>query len=515
MADVRDVIRRDEELLKKMGYRQELKRAFSGFSNFAVSFTIISILSGCLTLYGFGLTSSGTLAASLGWPIVSLFVLTVALAMAEIASTFPTAGGLYYWSSKLGGPGWGWFTAWFNLLGQVAVTAGIDYGMAIFIDALLNEFFPAIPASGHAGAVATLIIFAVCMLIQAFINYLGVNVVAVLTSISAWWHLGGVTAIVAALLFFAPLHSHPLHFLFTTGHSSSGFPDWYGFLIGLLLAQYTFTGFDASAHVSEETVGADRAAPRGIISSVWVSAVAGYVLLLGLTAAMPSLTKTMGATNPVLFILTTRLGQSVGTALFIVAVIAQFFCGTASILSNSRMIYAFSRDHGLPLSRLWQQINKETHVPGNAIWLAISCAFVLALPALWSTVIYAAVTSISTIGLFVAYVIPVYLRRVHADKFQPGVFNLGRWSAAIGWIAVAWVVFVCILFMLPTTRPITLSTFNFTPIVLLIVFALLVPWYWFSVRHWFKGPIRQVDEAADMVGSSPIHLEPTTSIEFD
>ena len=494
MANIGEVTRRDEELLRKMGYRQELKRAFSGFSNFSVSFTIISILSGCLTLYSFGLTSSGTLGASIGWPIVGLFVLTVALGMAEISSTFPTAGGLYYWASKLGGPGWGWFTAWFNLLGQVAVTAGIDYGMAIFIDALLNQFIPAIPASGHAGAVATLIIFAIAMLIQAAINYMGVNIVSVLTSISAWWHMGGVVLIVGALLLFAPIHPHPIHFLFTSGHSSSGFPDWYGFFIGLLLAQYTFTGFDASAHVSEETVGADRNAPRGIIMSVWVSLIAGYVLLLGLTAAVPSLAKTMGSTNPVLYILTTRLGESAGTALFIVAVIAQFFCGTASILSNSRMIYAFSRDHGLPLSGLWQKINRDRHVPGNAIWLAISCAFVLTLPALWSSVIYAAVTSISTIGLFVAYVIPIYLRRTRREKFSPGPFHLGAWSGFIGWLAVVWVIFICILFMVPTIRPIKFSTFNFTPVVLLIIFAILVPWYWFSVRHWFKGPIRQVEE---------------------
>lgn len=494
MADIHEVLRSDEELLNKMGYRQELKRAFSGFSNFAVSFTIISVLSGCLTLYSFGLTSSGTLAASIGWPLVGLFVLTVALGMAEISSTFPTAGGLYYWASKLGGPGWGWFTAWFNLLGQVAVTAGIDYGMAIFIDALLNQFIPAIPASGHAGAVATLIIFAIAMLIQAAINYRGVNVVSFLTSVSAWWHLGGVVVIVLALLLLAPIHPHPLHFVFTSGKSSSGFPDWYGFLIGLLLAQYTFTGFDASAHVSEETIGAARSAPRGIISSVWVSLIAGYVLLMGLTMAMPSLSKTLTATNPVLYILTTRLGESLGTALFIVAVVAQFFCGTASILSNSRMIYAFSRDGGLPLSPLWQKINRQTHVPGNAIWLAMGCAFVLTLPALWSTVIYAAVTSISTIGLFVAYVIPIYLRRVHSHKFTPGPFQLGRWSPVIGWLAIVWVIFVCILFMLPTLRPITFSTFNFTPIVLLVIFACLVPWYLFGVRHWFKGPIRQVDD---------------------
>jgi amino acid transporter len=495
--DSLDQLRRDEEILRKLGYRQELARAMSGFSNFAISFTIISVLTGGLTLFSFGLASAGTTAASIGWPIVSIFVLMVALAMAEIGSAYPTAGGLYYWASKLGGPAWGWFAAWFNLIGEVAVTAGIDYGLSIFVDALINQFVPAFPAEGHAGTIATLAIYAVILLIQAFLNFSGIRVVSLLNSISAWWHVLGVAVIVGALVFFAPLHPHPWHFAFTTNHSSSGFPNWYGFLIGLLLAQYTFTGYDASAHVSEETVHADRSVPRGIIMSVAVSAIAGYVLLMGFVLAIPDLGKTMGATNAVLYILTTRLGMSVGTALFIVALVAEFFCGTASITANSRMIYAFARDRGMPGWRLWSKIDKQKHVPANAIWLAIICAFILALPALFSSVIYAAVTAISTIGLYVAYVIPSFLRRVHPERFTPGTFQLGKWGPIVGWIAVVWVVFICILFMLPTTWPITLSTFNFTPVVLLVVFACLVPWYLLSVRHWFKGPISEFEDNVD------------------
>jgi amino acid transporter len=489
-----EVLKRDEELLRKMGYKQELARALSGFSNFAISFTIISILSGGLTLFGFGLTAAGTTAASIGWPIVSVMTLCVALAMAEIASAYPTAGGLYYWASKLGGAGWGWFTAWFNLIGQIAVTAGIDYGLAIFVDALLNEFFPGFPATGHSGAVATLVIYAVILASQAGLNLLGVHVISILNNISAWWHVAGVALIVGALLFFAPVHPHPLHFAFTTLQTQTGFPTWYGFLIGLLLAQYTFTGYDASAHVSEETVGADKSAPRGIIYSVLISAIAGYVLQMGLITAIPSLDQTLGATNAVLYILTTRLGASMGTALFIIALVAQYFCGTASITSNSRMIYAFARDHGIPLSTLWSKINKQTHVPRNAIFCSIVVAFILALPALFSTVIYSAVTSIATIGLYIAYVAPIFLRRIYASRFEPGAFSLGRWSAPIGWIAVVWVMFICILFMLPTTADLSVATFNFTPIVLLVVFAFLVPWYIFSVRHWFKGPVANIDE---------------------
>jgi len=129
----------DVERLHQLGYAQELLRRMSGFSNFAVSFTIISILSGCLTLYLFGMNTGGPVVMSIGWPLVGVMVTLVGLAMAEICSSFPTAGGLYYWSAKLAernAPAWSWFTGWFNLLGQVAVTAGIDFGGAFFVTAL-------------------------------------------------------------------------------------------------------------------------------------------------------------------------------------------------------------------------------------------------------------------------------------------------------------------------------------------------------------------------------------------
>src|SRR5579863_332789 len=129
-----ELIAEDIKRLHAMGYAQELFRAMGGFSNFAISFTIISVLSGCITLFATGITTSGFAAGSIGWSIVTVFVVIVALGMAELASAFPTAGGLYYWASKLGGPGWGWFTGWFNLIGQFAITAGIAYGGAVTVD---------------------------------------------------------------------------------------------------------------------------------------------------------------------------------------------------------------------------------------------------------------------------------------------------------------------------------------------------------------------------------------------
>ncbi|SPF33988.1 Amino acid transporter [Candidatus Desulfosporosinus infrequens] len=494
---LKEIMERDTKRLHELGYKQELERSMSGFTNFAISFTIISVLAGTLTLFGFGLNVAGPSAMAYGWPIVSFFAIIVAAAMAEISSAYPTAGGLYYWACKLGGSGWGWFTAWFNLIGQIAVTAGIDYGLAMFVDALLNQYIPAIPADGQAGSIATLVIFALILMLQAYINARGIHLVSSLNNISAWWHIGGVILIVGALLFFAPHHANPIDFMYHTQFTASGFPYWYGFLLGLLVASYTFTGFDASAHVSEETAGAEISAPRGILMSVVVSAIAGYLLIIGLLVAMPELKDTLASTNPVLFILNTRLGGTVGTLMFLIAIVAQFFCGTASVTSNSRMIFAFARDGGMPGSKLWYKIN-ERHVPLNALYLSIISAFILALPALFSTVVYSAVTSIAVIGLYIAYVIPVFLRNIHKDRFEVGPWNLGSWSSLIGWIAIIWTVFASVLFILPVSFPITVSNFNFTGVVLLIVWALLIPWYLISVRHWFKGPKSAFDDAEDL-----------------
>jgi amino acid transporter len=514
-----ELIKRDIKRLHGLGYAQELYRAMGGFSNFAISFTIISILSGALTLFGTGINSSGPVAGSIGWPVVSLFVLIVGLAMAELASAYPTAGGLYYWSSKLGGPGWGWYTGWFNLLGQFAITAGIDYGLAFFLNVWLNLKFTQVPVNFRS----VLIIYGIVLVVHALMNIFGIKVVAFLNNVSVWWHIVGVLVIVGALFFFAPHNPGGLSFAFKTGYTTTGFPFWYAFLLGLLLAQYTFTGYDASAHVSEETVGADTRAPWGIVMSIVVSAVAGFILLMGLILAIPDLDKAAGAningiSTAVPYILQSRLGGDAAFVLLGLVVVAQFFCGMSSITSNSRMIYAFSRDGAMPLSNVWHALSKR-RIPANACWLAVVVAFLLAVPSLFNYTAYVAITSIAVIGLYIAYVIPVLLRRLNGG-FKPGVWNLGRFSAPIGWIAVIWVAFISVLFMLPTITPMTRDNFNYTPVVVLGSLILLTIWWFASVRKWFKGPRIQGDEAAlekieaEIEAESVFH-EPSASLPHE
>jgi amino acid permease (GABA permease) len=483
----------DEQRLHELGYTQELARSLSGFANFAVSFSIVSILSGCLTLYGFGMATGGPALITWGWPLVGLMTLCVGLAMAEICSAYPTAGGLYFWAAKLArhnAPAASWFTGWCNFLGQVAVTASVDYGAATFTNALLDLRWGFAATAPH-----TVEIFAVILLLHGLLNSFGVRLVALFNTVSVWWHLVGVLVIVVALAV-VPHHHASVGFVFGKFVNTTGFhSSFYVALLGLLLAQYTLTGYDASAHMTEETQQAARSGPRGIVNSIVVSLVAGWVLLFGLTFAIQDYTGELNSSTnvPPAQIFLDALGTSGAEALLLIVIGAQFFCGMASVTANSRMIYAFSRDGALPGSRLWHRIDPRTQTPNNAIWLGTVGAFLFGLPALWNSTAFAAVTSVSVIGLYLSYVIPVYLRLRQGEEFERGPWHLGRWSRPIGLIAVGWTALISVLFMLPTTSPIKAGNFNYTSVAITVVLGFAGIWWFASARHWFTGPRVQQD----------------------
>jgi amino acid transporter len=245
--------------------------------------------------------------------------------------------------------------------------------------------------------------------------------------------------------------------------------------------------------MSEETIGAATKAPWGVVMAVVVSAFAGYALLLGLCAAVPDLGAAAGYINPVLYILESRLGFVLGTLFFLVAVGAQFFCGMSSITTNSRMIYAFSRDGAVPGSKTWHKLDANK-VPRNAILFSAVGAFLLAVPSVFSQVAYIAVTSIAVIGLYISYIIPIILR-LKAKDFKPGPWNLGKFSKPIGIVATIWVVFIAVLFMLPAASPISSRNFNYTPVVVLGATLLIAVAWALSARKWFKGPVAQGTDA--------------------
>ncbi len=501
----------DEKTLHRLGYAQELFRSMDGFQNFAISFTIISILAGCLTSYYIAFNQGGPVAVTWGWLIVGGFCIVVSLALGEIASTYPTAGGLYYWASKLGSPAWGWFTGWFNLVGQIAVTAAIGYGCAVFGTSLLNLLFD-YPNSLRW----ILFTYGVLMFSAGLINMLRVPITAMLNRISAWWHMAGVLVIVGILIV-VPDHHQSVGYVFGktlnntgfSGHNFSSLAFFYVFLTGLLMAQYTITGYDASAHMSEETRKAQLGAAWGIVMSVVVSVIFGFLLLVAVTFAIPDTTGAAGAgANIVTYIWETSMSRNWAEFLLFIAVIAQTFCTIASVTSASRMMFAFSRDRAVPGHQLWRRVSKADRVPVYTVWAICALSFALMIPTLWNGIVgYAVGTSVAVIGLYIAFVLPIILRLRAGEAFERSAWHLGKHYKWIDVVAILWIGFISIVFLLPFAyggipwnKGFDWNLVNYTPITVGGAFVLFGGWYLLSAKNWFKGPVRQgTDEELERI----------------
>ena len=506
----------DERRLAELGYKQELERSWSGFTNFAISFSIISILAGCFTTYGQAWNNGGPVAISWGWPVLSILILIIAFCMAEVLSSMPTAGGIYYWAAKLGGPGWGWFTGWFNLVGLLGVVASVDYACAQFLSITIGLF----DTSWHATLHNVFFLFICILILHALLNMFPAHILSVWNNTSAYWHVIG-PAIVVLILIFGPSSHASASFVFTKTFNNSGFFSghaggfgfWFYVLpLGFLLTQYTITGYDASAHLSEETNLSSMASARGLYRSVLYSAIGGWILLLAFTFAARNVdavntaaaSKYLGFT--VVGVFDSALGLAAFKTIMVISTIGQFFCGGSGLTSASRMLYAFSRDGAVPGHQLWAKV-ASNKAPRNAtIGMAVACAIV-SLPALKGNsgnypFAFYALTAITVIGLYIAYVIPVYLRWRMGDAFVPGPWTLGKHYKWMCPIAVIEVIVVCIYFSAPFSPEgipghsgfsYDNGLVQYAPVVVFGVLALAGIWWLVSAKNWFTGPRRTID----------------------
>jgi amino acid transporter len=471
--------------LNAFGYKQELLRDMGGFSNFAISFSIISILTGAVTLYGFGFNQGGPAVMGIGWPLVTLFVLFLSASLAEMTSAIPTSGAIYHWASILGNPGWGWFAAWFNMIGQITVVAGIDFGCASFAASLLF---------GEPTKMQLLTVYAVILISHAILNHRGIRVVALLNDVSAVYHLLGAGLLIGALVYFGP--SQDVTYLFDTSFSTAtadGTPYWIAFLVGLLQAQWTITGYDASAHTSEETIEAKVRAPWGVYLSVAISGFFGFIMLALVTMSIKDPNAVAaGGGNAFIVVIEQAMGGVFGKVMLWIVTFAMWFCGLSAVTSASRMIYAFSRDKGLPLSNIWGKVSEKFRTPANAIWFTVTLAFLCAI----LDNVYAVVTSLSVIGLHVSYMIPLVLKLRAQYKGvwtaeDNGPWSLGNWSIFVNVVAVIWIVFISIdLLLAPSEVKIT-ENFTLTYATgktFVTVLILLLITYVVRVRKHFEGP---------------------------
>ena len=366
--------------------------------------------------------------------------------MSELVSAYPTAGGIYWWASELGGKTWGWFTGWFNLIGLVGVTASVVYASAQFANATLGLYgldlgFINFGDEAHI-LLETFVLFALFLTIHSLINIYSSPLVATFNNVSVWWHVLGV-AVIIAILVLVPDNHQSVDFVFTERINNTGLFDgsisgmgfWFYVLpLGFLLTMYTQTGYDASAHVSEETKGASLGAAKGVWRSVFWAGLIGWFVLLAITFAATDVDAVNAGEvfgiGSAIDIFATSLDSWAIKAVLIISTIGQLFCGMACLTSSSRMCYAFSRDRAVPGHQLWTRLNHH-RIPYLSVVFMATFALIVTLPALIGdennyTYAFYAVVSIAVIGLYIAYVIPTYLRWRKGDIFQTGPWTLGR-----------------------------------------------------------------------------------------
>ncbi|KAI8829212.1 amino acid transporter [Chytriomyces cf. hyalinus JEL632] len=487
----------DEDLLAQLGYKQELQRELSSFTNIGASMSAICICSGLTSLFGFGLLTGGPVVMTWGWIVVSFFTMMVGLAMAEICSAFPTSGGLYYWAARLSRPQHkafaSWMTGWFNLLGQMAVTAGVVFGLSLMIGATASiaSDLTYTPTPGVIVAIHISIAFSI-----GLANSLGPKVMYYIMTVSTVWQVITPFLIVLVVLVKAPVKQSAT-FVFTEFKNETGIESvpWV-VLVGLLTSQFTMTGYDASAHMTEETKNASVSGPVGIVMAIAVSAATGFLFIVGLLFGMQDYDSAIGTTTglPLAQILLDAAGKDLTLFLMVVNIVCCWFASYSCLLANSRVIYAFSRDGAMPFSGLWHLIHPKLQIPLNATWLACFLYSILALPYLGNSTAFTAITSIATIGLYISYGIPIVCKLMNPDLFEkPGPFSLGRWSNVVGYIAVAWILLITCLFVLPTAMPVTAVNMNYACVLVGAVLFGAGGTYVLSAHKWFKGPVTNVD----------------------
>jgi amino acid transporter len=506
---IKDQVSQDEKVLHEMGYAQELRRRMNLFSNFAISFSIICIIAGGITSLQSGISAVGGASVGIGWPLASIFAMIVAACMGQIASAYPTAGGLYHWSSILGGRMWGWITAWINMLGLIFVVSSVNvgtwtlfvnfFGPSLSLDPNVvvngdgNHFWPA-----YCWQLGAIIVITIT---QAIFNHVGIRTTTRLTDFSGYLIFVVAVVLTIALLAYAPSINLSRLWTFTnyTGDPGGGvWPQnshmWMAFLLALLLPAYTITGFDASAHTSEETVNAQHSVPRGMLHAVFWSFIFGWIMVCAFALAMPDTpdpkTKqlvdgvTAGASQGANVFYWLMGGSAMPDVLkkvlYVGIVLANYICALSGLTSLSRMVFAFARDGGFWAPSGWLRHVSVTHrTPVNAIWAGGVLTVLSTLYASAFTTLAAGCAAF----LYLSYAMPIAAGMVTEGgswtKFGP--FRLGIWSRPLALISVVGAIGLYYIGIQPPNDPLIMYSIGL--IILLVAIWLIME---FTVP--FAGP---------------------------
>ncbi|KAH7925225.1 amino acid transporter [Leucogyrophana mollusca] len=478
----------DEALLANLGYKQELRRAFTPLEIFGVAFSIIGLVPSMTSVLFNAIPNGGALSIVWGWAVASLLILCIAMAMAELASAAPTSGGMYYWTYSLSSPRCRTFLCWIvgyaNTIGSITALASIDWSCAIQITAAVSIGSNQVYATNNAQL------------------YLGTNVLAKLQTLYTFLNVCLCLALIIALpIATPPEFRNTASYALGSFTNLDGWPSGFAFIMGLLYPMWTIGGYDSSVHMSEEASNAATAVPWAIVSSVSVAGILGWAISISLAFCMGTDLESLIDSpigQPMAQIFFNSLGQKGALVLWAMIVLVQFMMGTSCLLVASRQTFAFSRDGALPLSRYLYRINNYTKTPVNTVWFSAIMVLLLGLLAFAGTEAINAIFTIVVTSQYISYMIPIFARFAFKNNFKPGPFHLGFMSFPVSAIAVSFMFFMDIVFFFPTTPQTTVDEMNYTVVVLGGVMFLAVGWYYLPVYggvHWFKGPVANIGSA--------------------
>ncbi|KAM0940023.1 putative amino acid/polyamine transporter I, amino acid permease [Dioscorea sansibarensis] len=554
-----------EKRLNELGYKQELRREMTLFKTLAISFSTMTLFTGITPLYGSSLLYAGPAALVWGWVVVSFFTWFVGIAMAEICSSFPvglvpyfsvleivklmkeseekfnfglilglrlsnnnsnyyhyleqTTGSLYFWAAHLAGPVWGpfasWCCAWLETIGLIAGIGTQAYAGSQVLQSIILLCTGTNKGGGYlAPRGVFLAMYVGLTIIWAILNTFALEVIAFIDIISIWWQVVGGFVIVIMLPLVA-LSTQPASYVFShfeTAPASTGINSKpYAVILAVTVSQYSLYGYDAAAHLTEETKGADKNGPIAILSSIGIITIFGWAYILVLTFSIQSFdylydtnNETAGVFVPAQILYDAfhgRYHNSTGAIILLFVIWGSFFFGGLSITTSAaRVVYALSRDKGIPFSSIWRHIHPKHKVPANAVWLCAAICILLGLPILKVNVVFTAITSICTVGWVGGYAVPIFARMIMPEKnFKRGPFYLGKARRPVCLIAFLWICYTCSVFLLPTLYPIKWDTFNYAPVALGVCITLIMLWWIVDARKWFKGPVRNIDDQIEKV----------------
>ncbi|KAJ7260305.1 amino acid/polyamine transporter I [Mycena haematopus] len=491
---------KDIVLLARLGYKQELKREFTPVELFGFGFSVSAIVPSVASVLVYSLPNGGSSAMIWGWATSSVFLMFIALAMAELGSAAPTSGGLYYWTYKYSSPRsrnlLSWMVGYINAISYITGVAGIDWSCATLIMAAASigsdgRFIPTV--------YQTFGIFCGVVIVHGFIASCATKVIARLQYTIIVINVALILVMLIGLPAATPMRlKNSAKYAFGNFENITPWPNGYAFILSFLAPLWTIAGFDVGVHISEEARNASIAVPWAIVYATGIGCLLGFAVQISVAFCMGTDTITILASpvqQPMATILLNSFGKTGMLVIWAFVFIALFMSGVSVLTSSSRQTFAFSRDGALPLAGFLYNINHYTGTPVRCVWFSATCAMLLGLITFAGSQATAALFTLTVVGQYIANSIPIAARFLGGQNFRKGPFHLGFFSMPVAVVAVLWMWFMTVVLMFPTAPDPVAQTMNYTVVVMGGVSFLALGYYYFPKYggvHWFRGPVSNV-----------------------